>query len=301
MSRAAAIARRGRAAAAAVSSVASVPAARFAAGTRWSRVPRPGSSTMRILLALALFPLASLAADELPSHQSAPVPPPITIPEAKLELPPLPTAPDRPRGAPAPQFREIVVPAPRHGGEFAYAKVVADTVDFEIERELPPAVASLDQIRVPLFARADVDAEHCLAHAALLLGWGDVSIREFELVEVAGRNSSPAGATVYWFMPSGEARARYRDVRNEARRIRLSFRQPLLSGRVVFAPSLPLIEFEKDARPWHRQLFIRSLRTNLLGRVSAGVEHERLGDGLLIWLRDEAYVEIVAAPPVRAP
>lgn len=248
------------------------------------------------------YPIAlSVSAADGSTTAPEPLPTPtIAIPEAKIDAPRLPSASDFTRPMPAPTFTPPPVRERQYGGEHAYARVVGEAVDFEIVRQLPPGPVQLGDIRIPLFARNTLESDVVLRQAALQLEWGDHSIRDFELVDIPGKNAAPDGVVVYWYMPNSDVRVRYAHVRNPERRMRISFRQPLINGRVVFATALPRIEYLPDTRPWHRQLFIRSLRTNLLGRVSAGVENERLGDGLLILHRDEAYVEIVAAPPTRA-
>lgn len=263
--------------------------------------------TLSALLAFSAVltgPFALAAEETAPAstpESRALTPPPIAIPEAKVDLPKLPSAADFARPMPTPTFAAPAMQARQDGGEFAYARVIGDAVDFEIVRELPPGAAGLAEVRIPLFARIDVESDQVLRQAALSLEWGDQTIRDFERVDVPGKNAAPDGVVVYWFTPNSDARVRYAGVRNPDRRMRLSFRQPLINGRVVFATAMPRIDFPSEGRPWHRQLFIRSLRTNLLGRVSAGVESERLGDALVVFHRDEAYVEIVAAPPTRAP
>lgn len=275
------------------------PAVRYAVGHTnvFSRRMKPTAVSLFCLLAL---PFAALAAqEEQPTPNPALTPPPIAIPEAKIEGPRLPTAADFARPTPTPTFTAPVIRDRRLGGEYAYARVVGDTVDFEIVRELPSASVTLEEVFIPLFARNELDSDQVLSQAALQLEWGAQTIRDFQRVEVPGKNASPDGVVVYWYTPSANAQFRLANVRNAEGRMRISFRQPLIGGRVIFATALPRIEFVADQRPWHRQLFIRSLRSNLLGRVSAGVENERLGDGLLVLHRDEAYVEIVAAPPSR--
>lgn len=254
---------------------------------------------MKTSASLFLLPLAMLAAEPAVSRRPLAEPPPVTIPEVQANTPALPRPEQFQR---TPQFAErapIVAPARRLGGEFAYARVINESVDFEVVRELPPGSGGLDQLRVPLFVRSDVEAEKCLKESALSLEWGNQTIREFEEVSAPVHKPTPDGMMVYWFTPRSVIAARYADTPNENRRVRLSYRQPLFRGRVVYASSWPSHEFSKDGRPWHRELLVRSLRANMLGRVSPGVDHERLADSVLIFLKDESYVEVVAAPVAK--
>jgi len=151
-----------------------------------------------------------------------------------------------------------------------------------------------NSIYFPIFAGYGDSASKCLAEANLRVKMGELNLTDITPCEApAGVREVEGGPKVFWFKIGSDDR-KAEELIKEVGSIRISveFKQRLLAQEFYYLPVIPTRAKQAPSeRAWRYQMVVRSLN-KVSSVVSSGVDYERFGDSLVVYLKDQQIVEI---------